>query len=71
MVRKDDLDLELRVRVCLHVVFERDLGGHDRSLATGVGIEARLIVEDADFDMAVERGLAGLAERGRLCGEEP
>jgi hypothetical protein len=66
VVGEGDLDLELRVRVRLHVILRRHLRGHDRSLTGGVGIEARLIVEHADLDAAVE---GGLAEGGRRDGE--
>ena len=59
MIGEDDLDLELRVRIGLHVVFDGEAGCCNRTLAGGVGVKARLVIEDADLDGAVEGGLGG------------
>jgi hypothetical protein len=57
VIGKDDFHFELRLRVELHVVLERHARGDDRPLSRCVGIEARLIVEHADLDGAVEPAL--------------
>jgi hypothetical protein len=63
MVGEDDLDLQFRVRIGLHVVFEGHSGARYRALARRVCIEAGLVVQNADLDGTVEGGLGN----GRDC----
>ena len=59
MVGADDLDLD--IRVILHEVLRRQLGGGHRAWAGIVGIKARHVGKHADFDVDLlgTRGAAG------------
>ena len=63
VVGVDDLD-----RRALHLaaeILDRHLGGLDRPLAAEIGIDARLVVQDADLDLAVGDVGGGRDDRGR------
>lgn len=55
MVGIDDLDRHIKHLAA--EILNRHLGGFDGGLAAEIGIDARLIVQDTDLDLAVGRAL--------------